>query len=222
MKDKIKKLFIIIQVVIDYVGWRSIFGSLFFAAIIFCVIGTNFFRVPVEKLDGTRAQYYCDQKLFSPYLNLDVKVVGEDELLYNIKGEFSYPLYDNLTMTNSEGNKIGYSDDEYNSISQNDHYIFIDNELRYHFDGKIKHFADRYEVYNTNEEVIATAYFGSNKEKGYVLVDLEGNVLAEYGHSMFSKDFVVSIYENCPIDDRSVILMFASYHSDARADADEN
>ena len=222
MKDKIKKLFIIIQVVIDYVGWRSIFGSLFLAVLIFCMIGTNFFGVSVEKLEGTRAQYYCDQKAFSPYINLKIKEVGNNKLLYKIKGEFGFSAVDNLTMEDANGNKIGYSDDEYKEKYDNDHYIFIDGDLRYHFKGNAKTLAIVYKVYNTDEEVVATADFSSTEEKGYALIDLEGNILAEYGHSMFSDDFVVSIYEDCPIDDRSVILMFASYHSDARADADEN
>ncbi len=39
---------------------------------------------------------------------------------------------------------------------------------------------------------------------------------------MWSKDYVISVHKNCPIEDEAVLLMFASYKSDLNADSEIN
>ena len=91
-------------------------------------------------------------------------------------------------------------------------------ELIYVCDGKIKWFADSYDVFNKDGDKIAYVKFNMWDTKG-TMVDMDGNVIAKYNSAWSRYDYIVSIYDNCPIDDESILMIFASYVSDVRSDS---
>ena len=54
-----------------------------------------------------------------------------------------------------------------------------------------------------------------------IMTDMDGNTIAQYDSTIFRSDYVVSVFDGCDIDDDSVLMMFASAHSDARSDSSD-
>ena len=160
------------------------------------------------------AQYNCDYKLVS--MALDVNVVGANTN-YNIHGEILSAYEDNLTMKNSNGDIVKVSADDFNLISQNNHTIMSGNTVEYICDGKIKLFADSYDVYDADSNKIAYVSFNMIDTVG-VMTDMNGNEIARYDSAALGYDYVVTIFDGCEMDDESVLMIFASYVSDKRAD----
>lgn len=163
------------------------------------------------------SQYFCNRKPFS--LDMKVKIENMDgKELYTIDGEVFSAYEDDLKMTNTSGQTVLNTNDKYNFISQNQHDIYRSDELIYVCDGKIKWFADSYDVFNKDGDKIAYIKFNMWDTKG-TMVDMDGNVIAKYNSAWSRYDYIVSIYENCPIDDESILMIFASYVSDVRSDS---
>ena len=161
-------------------------------------------------------QYNCNYKLVSMTLNVDV--VGSNNNDYNIYGEFFSAYEDNLTMKDAGGEVIKVSADDYNFISQNNHTIMKDDTVEYICDGKIKIFADSYDVYDADSNQIAYVSFNMWDTVG-VMIDMDGKEIARYDSSLLGYDYVVSIFDGCEMYDESVLMIFASYVSDKRADS---
>jgi hypothetical protein len=51
-----------------------------------------------------------------------------------------------------------------------------------------------------------------------IMYNMDGKVIARYDSALSRYDYIVSIYDDCQIDDESVLMIFASYVSDKRAD----
>lgn len=173
--------------------------------------------VPLSAPQNAKSQYFCDSRAFSIPLDVDVKNMS-DETLYNIKGEWFYTFEDNLTMNDSEGNTVREMKDNYNFITQNDHAIVNNDGALYVMEGKFKFFGDSYKIYNSDKEQVATLecnWLMTSCE----LRDMQGNLMAEYSTHILRKDYIISIYDECTIDEESVLLLFASAESDSRADA---
>ena len=83
--------------------------------------------------------------------------------------------------------------------------------------GKIKLFADSYDVFDADGNKIAFVSFNMFDTSG-VMKNMDGDIIARYDSALSRKDYIVSIYDNCQIDDESILLIFASYVSDKRAD----
>ena len=172
--------------------------------------------VPLNAPQNAKSQYFCDVALFSFDLNIDVENMS-GEALYNIDGEFFNKYEDNLEMKDTDGNVVMEMCDDFNFITQNDHAIKRDNDVLCAMEGQFKMFGDTYNIFDANKEQIATLkcnmFMTSCK-----LLDMQGNVMAEYGSRILRSDYVVSIFDGCTIDDETVLLLFASAYSDARSD----
>ena len=172
--------------------------------------------VPLNAPQNAKSQYFCDVALFSFDLNIDVENMS-GEALYNIDGEFFNKYEDNLEMKDTDGNVVMEMCDDFNIITQNDHAIKRDNDVLCAMEGQFKMFGDTYNIFDANKEQIATLkcnmFMTSCK-----LLDMQGNVMAEYGSRILRSDYVVSIFDGCTIDDETVLLLFASAYSDARSD----
>mgnify|MGYP003291947822 CR=1 FL=1 len=158
-------------------------------------------------------QYFCNQKMLSWDLNIDV-----ENGMYKIDGELFSTYEDDLAMTNKGGDLVRKTDDQYNFITQNNHAIYDkDGNVLYGCNGKFKLFADSYEVVDKDGEKVATVNFNMFDTVG-VMRDNNGNIIARYDSALWRKDYIVSIYDGCTIDDESILMIFASYVSDVRAD----
>lgn len=195
----------IFRVVLIFVVVVGIIGGVLFGCGIFSI------NAPTEY----KTQYNCDYKVVS--MDLDVGVVGTDGSRYNINGEIFSAYEDNLTMKNVDGEIVKVSNDDFNFISQNNHTIMTGDDVEYICDGKIKLFADSYDVYDSEENKVAYVSFNMIDTVG-VMTDIDGNEIARYDSAVFGYDYVVTIFDGCEMDDESVLMIFASYVSDKRAD----
>ena len=193
----------------------SITGLILIAVLVLAIIISAI--IPLRAPQNAKSQYFCNVKVFALSLNIDVENMS-DETLYNIKGEYFYTFEDNLTMKDSEKNTVREMKDDYNFITQNDHAIVNNDGTLYVMEGNFKFFGDSYKIFNSSKEQVATLECNWTMTS-CVLKDMQGNVMAEYNSRIFRKDYIVSIYDGCTIDDESVLLMFASAVSDGRADS---
>ena len=190
---------------------KFVLGLVVIVGIIVFAIAGNGINAPTE----FKSQYNCDVNLIS--LKVDVDITGTNK--YNITGEIMSAYEDDLMMKNKNGDTVKIADDSYNFISQNNHVIMNGDDVEYVCDGKIKWLADSYDIYDADSNKIAYVKFNIFDTVG-VMVDNDGNEIARYDSGYFRYDYVVSIFDNCEIDDESVLMIFASYFSDKRADAE--
>lgn len=178
--------------------------TILFASIFFIVKGPS----------DASAQYFCNQKMLSLDLNIDV-----ENGMYKIDGELFSTYEDDLAMTNKNGELVRKTDDQFNFITQNNHAIYDqEGNVLYGCNGKFKLLADSYEVVDKDGNQIATVDFNMFDTSG-VMRDNAGSVIAKYDSALFRQDYIVSIYDGCEIDDESILMIFASYVSDVRADS---
>lgn len=150
--------------------------------------------------------YHCDGKVLS--LNTEIDVNNGE---YIIKGNILRLWEDPLTLSDNKGNTMGIAGDDYNIISQDDHYIKVgDNEII--MKGNISLFGEHYVIIKNGEEV-AFANYNMFDTKGMVK-DMEGNVISRYQSFIFMRDFKVSYNENSLLSEEEVLLIHASYYSD--------
>lgn len=173
--------------------------------------------IPLSAPQNAKSQYFCNVKVLSLTLDIDIENMS-NEALYNVKGEFFSAYEDNLTMTDVEGNNVREMKDDYNLISQNDHTIVNGDSVLYIMEGNFKFFGDSYKIFDANKEQIATLECDTFMTS-CTLKDMQGNVIAQYNSRIFRQDYIVSIFDECTIDDTSVLMMFASAKSDVRADS---
>ena len=175
------------------------------------------FSTNITAPNDADTQYFCDYHNISFDMNIDVQDIG-GKSLYTINGEFFASYEDDLAMTTKSGQLVKHTNDVYNFITQNEHVIYdAENNLCYKCDGKIKLFADSYDVFDADGNKIAFVSFNMFDTSG-VMKNMDGDIIARYDSALSRKDYIVSIYDNCQIDDESILLIFASYVSDKRAD----
>ena len=168
-------------------------------------LSTSYAETPTEY----KAQYAHNVNVMSLKLSMTV------DNIYTIEGEFFSKMEDNLTMTDSEGQVVRKMADNYNLVSQNDHVISGGN-VEYIAKGLIKVGADSYDVY-VDEEKVAYVKFNLWDTEG-ILYNAEGVKIAQYTSGLLMSDYTVSIFEECSIADEDILMFFASYVSDKRAD----
>lgn len=168
----------------------------------------------MDKFDGPYTQYDCDVKNFKLSTTIDIK--KEDEEFMQVKGNIFALITDPLTLYNGE-QKTAYAGDAYHFIEQDSHTIYVNDEFSAEMVGLIDFFGETYEIYDYDGNIVAKVSCNSFNTKGK-LCDGEGNVLADFYSKLFYNDFTIRISENCPFDDKTVLMIFCSYYSDQNAD----
>ncbi len=192
----------------------------FFILGFFLVIGIALAIFSAKAPDiGESKTYFCDVKVFTLRTNITVK--HEDKDIASIRGNVFRFLTDPLSMYDTNGNKIGYGADEYHFINQDSHAIIMNGELTVEMTGKFSLFGDKYDIYNKDGELIATARFNPINTYGSI-IGTDGSLWADYYSFFYRLDYKVRVTEACKIDDNSVLLMMASFFSDRKADSNSS
>lgn len=172
--------------------------------------------IPLNVPENAKSQYMCDTHVLSFTTNVDIED-ADGNYLYNVNGDYFAAIEDNLVMQDMQENIVREMDDEYNFITQNDHTILDGNGILYSCQGNINIVSNSYDVFNNKKEQVGDIEFNTWNTYG-ALKNVDGEVVAQYNSSILGTNYVVSIFENCEIDDASVLMMFASYYSDIRSD----
>lgn len=171
-------------------------------------------NVNIENDVKTERIYKCDYKSANINTKITTTINGEEII---ISGNIFKLFTDPLTVKDSKGNVLGYAGDVYGFISQDDHGIYINKEFDINMCGNVDLFGESYELKNQNEETVATVEFNMSNTGGSI-VDVNGNLIAEYSSSFLMNDYTVTIYDNTVCSDMSILMIVASYVSDYMAD----
>ena len=159
--------------------------------------------------------YQCDYKS----LNMNTKITTTfDGKEISIVGDIFKIVTDPLTVKDSEGNLLGYAGDAYGVISQDDHGIYIGKEFDINMCGNVMLIGNSYNLKDAEGNTVATASFNMTNTGGSI-VDIDGNLIAEYSSSIIANDYTVTIYDNDICSDLSILMIMASYVSDYKADS---
>ncbi|MGN1298380.1 MAG: hypothetical protein ACI4UE_00115 [Candidatus Scatovivens sp.] len=160
--------------------------------------------------------YECNGRVLSLRTKIEIEKSGE--YFGTIKGNIFKIVTDPLTMYDASDNKIAYAGDTYNFINQDSHGIYVNKKLTYDMVGKFELFGEEYEIYDFDENLVARLKFSPGNFNG-TMTDVDGNTIAEYSSFIGFHDFDVKIYDNCEIDEISVLMIFGSYYSDYHSDS---
>lgn len=171
-------------------------------------------NVNIENDVKTKRIYKCDYKSVNINTKITTTINGEEII---ISGNIFKLFTDPLTVKDSKGNVLGYAGDVYGFISQDDHGIYINKEFDINMCGNVDLFGESYELKNQNGDTVATVEFNMSNTVGSI-VDVNGNLIAEYSSSFLMNDYTVTIYDNAVCSDMSILMIVASYVSDYMAD----
>lgn len=158
-----------------------------------------------KELTGDKL-FDCDGKIIT--LNTKIDVNGGE---YVIEGNILRLWEDPLTLSDNDGNKLGVAGDDYNLISQDDHYIKVgDDELI--MKGKVSLFGEHYTIVKNGEEV-AYADYNMFDTRG-TIKDVNGEIVSQYKSFLFMRDFETSFNFNGILSEEEVLLIHAAYYSD--------
>lgn len=175
-------------------------------AVIFVFLIVNY-----KKDIGKCTKYHCDVKNFR--LSTTIEIEKENKDFVKVKGNLFALFTDPLTMYDLEDNKIAYAGDAYHFITQDSHSIYVDDEFSVEMVGLFEIFGEAYDIYDKDEEKIASAKFDPFNTNGEIY-DVKGNLIADFNSNMFMRDFDVRITDKCNIDEKTVLMIFCSYFSD--------
>lgn len=164
---------------------------------------------------GPHTEYQCDVKSISLSTKIDIDKEGEN--FVKVRGNLFRFITDPLTMYDLEDNKIAYAGDAYHFIAQDSHTINVGDTVTVEMVGLVDFFGESYEIYNADEEQVAEVSFNMINTKGE-MYDIEGNIIADFYSKLFFNDFTVRIYDDCELDEKTVLMIFCSYYSDQKAD----
>lgn len=159
--------------------------------------------------------YDCNGRVIS--LQTKIEIDKEGEYFGKIQGNIFTAVTDPLTMYDANEKKIAYAGDTYHFINQDSHGIYIGRELMYEMVGKFEWMGQEYEIYDYDQNYIGKLKFSPGNFNG-MLTDAKGNIIAEYQSFFGFNDFELKIYDDCEIDEISVLMMFGSYYSDYHYD----
>jgi uncharacterized protein YxjI len=185
--------------------------AIFLAIAIFVAV-----LAPIKTPEDAVSRYMCDVNPFALKTCVNIKNSDGTEL-YNVNGEYFSAFEDNLVMQDTCGNIVREMNDNYNFITQNDHTILDGNGFLYICEGNVNFMGNSYQVFDNKKEQVGNVWFDAFNTRG-TISNMDGEIVAQYNSKLFCSDYVVSIFENCAIDEASVLMMFASYVSDIRAD----
>ena len=164
---------------------------------------------------GPHTEYRCNVKTISLSTKIDIEKEGEN--FVNVRGNLFTFMTDPLTMYDLEDNKIANAGDAYNFIAQDSHTISVEDTVTAEMVGLVDIFGEKYDIYNAEGEQIAEILFNMHNTKGE-MCDMEGNVIADFYSKLYFNDFTVRIYDDCKLDEKTVLMIFCSYYSDQKAD----
>lgn len=165
--------------------------------------------------DAPSAVYKCDVQNIT--LNTKVIVYKDNEEIGTISGKVLRYITDPLQMKNTNGEVKAYASDSYNVINQDDHAIVADGEYQFTMCGQWSFVGNKYVIANEKYETIGTVkfdYFNTNGQ----LLNKNGEMVAEFVSKPFMNDYTVKIYDGNEFNENALLLMFASYYSDQKAD----
>lgn len=174
------------------------------------------YEIPDELLKTERT-YKCDYHTLAFKTHISFEMNGTS---YDITGNFVRFYTDPLTMT-SNGKKVGYADDAYNFIGQDDHAIYVNDEFEVYVLGGVQFIGEGYELYDRYNAKVGYAKFNGGCTSG-AIYDKDGNVVATYSKPYIFNDYTVKIYDNDICSDKAMLMIFASYVSDYHADRDSH
>ena len=158
---------------------------------------------------GEATNYRCDVNVIS--FNTDIEVLKDDELEYTISGNIFRLVTDPLTLYSKDGEELAYASDQFHVISQDSHVIIWNNDV-IEMAGKFKAIGNAYDIY-VNDKYVGNAEFNCINTKGNIK-DKDGNLITDYTSNFIMQDYDVRIKENDIMDDKEILMLFASYYSD--------
>lgn len=162
--------------------------------------------------------YECDYKTMDKFFSYKTKVSTVlDGKEITISGNAFALVTDPLTVTDPEGNVLGYAGDAYGYIEQDDHGIYVGDSFDINMCGEFAWPGNSYTLKNAEGEVVANAKFNAVNTKGSI-TDANGNVIAKYYSGIGRNDYTVTIQDNEICSDLSILMIMASYVSDYQAD----
>lgn len=165
---------------------------------------------------GPCTEYQCDVKLF--HFATTIEIDKEYEDFATVSGDIFRFVTDPLTMYDLERNKVAYAGDSYHFIAQDSHTIYVNGNLSAEMVGLFKLFGEAYDIYNNSGDKIAYVSFNQFNTYGS-MYDMEDNIIADFHSFPLFNDFNVRITEDCPLDEKTVLMIFSSYYSDQSADS---
>lgn len=199
---------------------KKIKSGLFFVLLVFIVFGGLYnllHNVNAELTSDDYRTYECDYKSTSlSQTKIETTVGGEPVV---IKGGAIAKMWitDPLVMCNSEGNVIANAGDAYGIVSQDDHAIYVDDEFAINMEGKFSLVGNSYKLVDADGTTVGALKCNWTDTAGYVS-DVDGNVVATYKSMLGMNDYTVKICDNNICSDEALLLIFASYVSDAKYD----
>lgn len=162
-------------------------------------------------------EYHCDVKLFHLATTIEIDKDGED--FAKVSGDIFRFVTDPLSMYDLDDNKVAYAGDAYHFFAQDSHTIYVDGSLSVEMVGLFRVLGEAYDIYNEAGEKIAYVSFNELNTNGS-MYDMDNNLIADFRSNLFFKDFDVRIFEDCTLDEKTVLMIFCSYYSDQAADAE--
>lgn len=159
--------------------------------------------------------YKCDVKNLR--LSTDIVISSDGEKIGKVTGSIFRIVEEPLTMKDMSGNKLAYAGDDYHFVAQDSHVIIYDGIVTAEMVGRFKLFGEKYDIYNSSGEKVATVKFNWTDTYGE-MYDMNGKLVADYESFIFFNDFKLRISDECPLDETTTIMIFCSYYSDQAYD----
>ena len=169
--------------------------------------------VLAEQEKGGRV-YECDYKTLSVNTEIQTLYKGEE---ISISGNILRFIEDPLTAKTQSGKILGYAGDAYGLIEQDDHGIYVDGKFELNMNGKFMLLGNSYQLKDAKGNVVAKAEFDPFSVSGKI-VDANENIIAIYSSGVMLNDYKVIIYDNDVCSDLAILMIMASYVSDAKFD----
>lgn len=169
--------------------------------------------------EGPHIEYKCDVKSLSLSTQIDIEKDGED--FAYVKGNLLRFVTDPLTMYDTSDNEVAHAGDDYHLIAQDSHAITVDGVVVAEMVGLVDFFGESYDIYGVDGEQVADVSFNLLNTTGK-MYDMEGTLIADLNSKLFFNDFNVRIYEECQLDEKTVLMIFCSYYSDQKFDNSNN
>ena len=165
--------------------------------------------------DQLVATYDCDYHTLSLKTYITTNYNGRE---VEISGNLVKLVTDPLTMKyRDSGEIIAYADDKYHILDQDTHNITVNDELEVCVDGDFNIIGESYTLYNAQGEYIGKATFSVWGYSG-TIYDANDNIIATFSKNIID-DYTVYIYQNDVLSDESILMLTASYMSDAKYDS---
>lgn len=185
--------------------------------VITLVVLLGIFLYLLPRRIGACTKYQCDVKTLF-HLSTTIEIDKEHEDFVKVSGNVFKFVIDPLTMYDLNGNALAYAGDSYHFFAQDSHSIYVDGTISVEMVGLVRLFGEAYDIYNTSSEKIAYVSFDMINTHG-TMYDMEDNIIADFYSLPLFNDFNVRITEDCPLDEKTVLMIFSSYYSDQSADS---